>query len=144
MTYAHLKIEGKDWLVPEGKRPMRKNYGSTDAEENRYWEDIRKFDHSNKQKTNWLEIHPGHVKEFEGRKGLAEDKDFEKKAFCPSCQLVQMRNCGYFDECKAWHYIAIPMTQDDGLQDWRDLIDMVSEGKHIDELQQSFTIKRKS
>jgi hypothetical protein len=136
MTYAHLKIKGKDWLVP----------GLAWKEPNIYWYNTASRDYKEwlAAKTNWIEIHPDHITEFEGRKGLAEDTDFEKKAFCPSCQLVQMRNCGYFDECKAWHYIAIPMPKDDGLQDWRDLIDMVSEGKHIDELQQSFTIKRKS
>jgi hypothetical protein len=116
-TYAHLKIEGKDWLVPE---PI-----PTWSKLEHPWE-IEAHHNYTVKKTNWLEIHPDHVTEFEGRKGLVEGKDF-----------------WIIDHLMPAKCAVLPMPKDDGLQDWRDLIDMVSEGKHIDELQQSFTLKKK-
>jgi hypothetical protein len=80
MTYATIEVDSKFWLAPE---PVKTLPGKPDLQynANMVLQDDRfeAYYLWKQQKSGWTEIKEEHAREFKGRTGLIEGKDFEVK-----------------------------------------------------------------
>lgn len=113
-TYTALRYQDNLYLVREPVLEEPKIPITMDEREERgllgkYDKDLAAY---HAQFTSAILVPKEHEHLFEGRTGMVEGKDFERRGYCEACSSIGCLNCAHFDECGNTITLALPIQQE--------------------------------